>query len=155
MRYRKTIDTPLSPAETFAYVADFGNAAAWDPGRVSSRRVDSGPLQVGSSFAIVADVRGKHHDFVYAITALDAPSRVVIEGDGPKATSRDEVTFAAIAGGGTRLTYDVDLRLKGALRAFEPFMGRYTRAMGDAALAGLQDALAQRAAAAPAATPAS
>lgn len=146
MRYRETIDTPLLPAEAFAYVADFGNAAEWDPGLVSSRRLDEGPLRVGSAFAIVADVRGKHHDFHYAITALDDGSRIVIEGVGPKATSRDEITFGGITTGGTRITYDVDLRLKGALRAFEPFMGRYTRAMGDAALAGLQDALAKRAA---------
>lgn len=141
MRYRRTIVVAAPLEDAFAYVADFGRAAEWDPGLIESRRLDQGPLRVGSAFHIVADVRGKPQQFRYAITDYDAPSRIVIEGDGEKATSRDEVLFEAAGPGpdaGTRVTYDVDIRLKGARRIAEPFLGGYMRALGDKALAGLQ-----------------
>lgn len=39
MRYRKSIEVPVAIAAPFAYVADFGNAAEWDPGLKESRRI--------------------------------------------------------------------------------------------------------------------
>lgn len=146
MRYRKSIEVPVTIDEAFAYVADFGNAAEWDPGLLESRRLDDGPLQVGSAFHILADVNGKPQAFRYAIEELSAPSRVVIFGRGPRATSRDEVTFEPGDAGRTRITYDVDLRLRGPLRIAELFMGGFLRALGDKALAGLQQQLDARAA---------
>lgn len=149
MRYRKSIEVAAPVAAAFAYVADFGNAAQWDAGLKESRRLDEGPLQVGSSFHIVAVTRGKEQAFRYVITELDPPRRVVIEGVGAKATSRDVITFEPVAGatgagGGTRITYDLDLRLKGARRLAEPFLGGFVRDLGDTALAGLLRALAGR-----------
>ena len=148
MRYRKTIDVAAAPDDAFAYVADFGNAADWDPGLRESRRLDEGELRVGSAFHIVADVRGKPQEFRYAITTLEPPRRVVIEGVGEKATSRDEVTFepAGPSGtGGTRITYDVDLRLRGVRRVAEPLLGGFMRDLGDKAIAGLKLRLDARA----------
>ena len=145
MRYRESIEVAAPVEESFAYVADFANAAEWDPGLKESRRLDAGPLRVGSSFHIVAVTRGKEQAFRYAITELEPPARVVIEGSGEKATSRDVVTFEAAAAGGTRITYDLDLRLKGARRLAEPFLGGFVRKLGDSALAGLKRALDGRA----------
>lgn len=153
MRYRKTIDVAAPLDDAFAYVADFGRAAEWDPGLRESRRLEEGPLGVGSAFQIVADVGGKAQEFRYTITAFEPPRRVVIEGVGEQATSRDEVTFApagTAAGSGTvrgtRVTYDVDLRLRAARRLAEPFLGGFMRSLGDKALAGLKQQLDARAA---------
>ena len=32
MRYAREIEVPMPADETFAYLADFANAAEWDPG---------------------------------------------------------------------------------------------------------------------------
>ena len=121
MRYRKSIEVPVAIADACAYVADFGNAAEWDPGLKESRRI-------------------------------------VIVGRGAKAWSRDEVTFepgGSSGGSGTdsgpgaastRITYDVDLRLRGPLRLAELFLRGFRRDLGDKALAGLQRTLDARAA---------
>ena len=58
MRYRTSIQVAAPLTEAFAYVADFGNAAEWDPGLKESRRLDEGALRVGSSFHIIAVTRG-------------------------------------------------------------------------------------------------
>ena len=152
MRYRKTIEVAAPLDAAFAYVADFGRAAEWDPGLLESRRLDEAPLGVGSAFHIVADVRGKAQEFRYVITAFEPPRRVVIEGVGEQATSRDEVTFepadtAAESGsvGGTRVTYDVDLRLRGVRRVAEPLLGGFMRDLGNKAIAGLKLRLDARA----------
>lgn len=144
MRYRKSIEVAAALEDAFAYVADFGNAAEWDPGLLESRRLDEGPLRVGSAFHIVADVRGKAQTFNYAITELAAPRLVVVVGTGPKARSRDVITFEPGAVAGTRITYDVDLRLRGARRLAEPFLRGFMRALGDAAIAGLKQRLDAR-----------
>ena len=58
-------------------------------------------------------------------------------GVAPVLTHIDEAT----AGGGTQITYEADLRLKGVLRVVEPLMAGTIRTMGERALAGLRLAL--------------
>lgn len=151
MRYRNSIDVPVPPAEAFAYVADLGNAAQWDPSLTESTRLDEGPLEVGSSFRVVATMRGEPQTLRYEIAELDPPRRVVVEGEGEKALSRDVVDFEQLGAGagplagGTRVTYDLDLHLKGVRRLAEPFMGNAVRDMGDRALQGLKRVLDARA----------
>lgn len=40
-RYLQTITTGWSAERAFAYMADFSNAAEWDPGVVSGKRIDT------------------------------------------------------------------------------------------------------------------
>ena len=141
MRFREVIEVARPLDESFAYVADFTTAAEWDPGIVESRRVGEGPVGAGSRFEVVALFRGKRVPFTYEVTAFEAGSRIVLSGEGERATSVDEITFEATPAGGTRITYVADLRFKGALRVVEPFLGGAIRTMGAKALAGLQVAL--------------
>ena len=39
-RYRGTVISTRSAEETFDYMADFANAAEWDPGTASAERVE-------------------------------------------------------------------------------------------------------------------
>ncbi len=140
--FREVIEVPTSVPETFAYVADFTTAADWDPGIVSSTRT-SGDGGLGTAYAVEASFRGKTLPFTYVVTEHEPDRRLVLHGEGAKATSEDVIVFEATDAGGTRITYGADLRFKGVLRVVEPLMGGSIRAMGAKALAGLREALSR------------
>lgn len=141
-RFVEVIEVPRPLGEAFAYVADFTTAAEWDPGIVASRRT-SGDGGVGTTYDVEALFRGKTLPFTYTVTALEQNARIVLRGEGEKATSDDDIRFEPTSDGGTRITYDADLRLKGLLRVAEPFLGGAIRTMGAKALTGLREALSQ------------
>ena len=145
MLYRKTIEVSCPPEDAFAYVSDFSRVAEWDPGVVESRALGNGAtLGVGSRFELVTLFRGNRQRFEYVVTAFDESSRRVrLLGEGEKARSRDEIRVDRVAGK-TQISYEAEIRLKGAFRAAEPFLGGAFRRMGDAALDGLQRRLAER-----------
>ena len=74
----------------------------------------------------------------YTVTELEQGRRVVLDGVGEKATSRDTIVFEPAGGGDTRITYTADFRLKGLLRLVEPFLGRTFTTLAQRALAGLE-----------------
>ena len=49
-RYVDAIDLPLPTEQAFAYLADFSNTQAWDPGVVSAQRLARGEIGLGSRF---------------------------------------------------------------------------------------------------------
>ena len=137
MRYRREIEVETAADATFAYLADFTNAAEWDPGIVEARRLTPAPTAVGSRFEVIALFRERRQRFEYVVTAFEEGSRIALRGEGEKALSDDTITVAAGEGGKTRVAYEADLRLKGVYRVAEPFLGSTFRRMGDDALDGL------------------
>jgi carbon monoxide dehydrogenase subunit G len=140
MHYRRQIQVDRPPAEVFAYLADFENAADWDPGIASARRLTEGPTTVGSRFEVLAPFRGKTQRFEYVVTELGPGQRIVLHGEGDKALSDDSITVSG-EGGRAQVEYDADIRLKGVYRVAEPFLRRTFTRMGDDALRGLQSRL--------------
>jgi carbon monoxide dehydrogenase subunit G len=136
MHYSRTIEVPRTPAETFAYLADFENAAEWDPGVVEATRAGDGPTAVGSRFELIALFRGKRVPFRYVVTAYEPGARIALRGDGDKAWSNDEIRVGA-AGAGASVAYTAELGLKGVYRLAAPLMARLFRRMGDDALDNL------------------
>jgi carbon monoxide dehydrogenase subunit G len=130
------IDVPRSPADSFAYVADFTTVAEWDPGIHASRKV-SGDGGVGSVYEVQAEFRGKTMPFTYTVTTFEENRRIVLDGVGEKATSLDTISFEPAEDGGTRITYSADFKLKGVLRVAEPFLGGTFKALAKKALDGL------------------
>ena len=136
MRYAREIEVPRPVDETFAYLADFSNAAEWDPGVAEARRLTPGPTSVGSRFELIGLFRGKRQRFDYVVNEYDDGKRIALHGEGAKALSDDVITVAA-SEGGTRVGYEADIRLKGVYRVAEPFLHSTFRRMGDDALDGL------------------
>jgi len=130
------IEVPRSPEEAFAYVADFTTVAEWDPGIHSSRKT-SGDGGLGSVYEVQAEFRGKTMPFTYTVTEFESNRRIVLDGVGEKATSRDTISFGQAGAGGARITYSADFRLKGALRLAEPFLGGTFKTLARKALEGL------------------
>jgi hypothetical protein len=140
-RYRTTLVTDAEPADCFAYLADFANTVAWDPGVVEARREDRGPIGVGSRFHVVAAFLGRRVPIVYEIEQHDAPKRVVLVGRAEGFRSIDAIEVEP-AGRGARVRYDAVLELDGWRRLADPLLQLAFRGVGARAAAGLRRALA-------------
>ena len=111
-----TIDAPVE--EVFDLVADERNEPAYNPRIVRAEKVGEGPVGAGSRF--VARPRGMG-TMVVDVLEHDRPRRLhehirssYLEVDG-------ELTFTR-TGQGTRLRWDWDMRLVGALRLLSPVL---------------------------------
>jgi carbon monoxide dehydrogenase subunit G len=141
---REQIDTALELDDAFAFVADFANAAQWDPGVAASEALDGGPLRVGARYLLGVRMGGRVAPMTYTITQLDPPRRVVLAGEGAGVRAIDDISFEA-TGSGTRISYVADIRLTGVLRLLAPFAGASFRRIAADARGGMQRALDARA----------
>ncbi len=134
------IETSLDPEAAFAFVADFANSAAWDPGVASSEQLDPGPVGVGARYRLGVRLAGRVAPMEYRITVFEPSARVVLEGKGSGVSAVDEIRFAP-AGSGTRIDYTADIRLSGLLRLVQPLLGSQFARIGREAIAGMRTAL--------------
>ncbi|MBM3666802.1 MAG: hypothetical protein FJW90_04865 [Actinobacteria bacterium] len=123
-RYVGKVTSRKSIEEVFAYMADFSNVSEWDPSAVEARSLDDpgGPSH-GSRFAVTSEFLGRQVPLTYEITEIDPPRRVLLRAESDAVISVDEMTLRTLPEVGTELTYDADLRLKGARRLLDPLFG--------------------------------
>jgi NAD(P)-dependent dehydrogenase (short-subunit alcohol dehydrogenase family) len=140
-RYEGTVLATWSAEEAFDYLAEFSNAAEWDPGVASTARLDDGPVGLGSGFRLDVKVGGRTTPLDYRVVAYDRPHRVVLLGENSFIRSEDTVTVVPRPGGGCLLTYDADLQLVGSLAPLSPLLGLPFRRIGDRGLGGLRRVL--------------
>ena len=140
-RYVTTIESPRPQADVFGYLSDFSTTQEWDPGVAEAERLDEGPIVVGSRVRVVANFMGRKTPLVYEVTAIDPPNSITLRGENATVVSLDTMTFTETPTGGTRVTYDAALTLKGPLRLFDPLLGLAFGRIGDRAAAGLRDVL--------------
>jgi hypothetical protein len=140
------IETTLPLDEAFAFVADFANARLWDPGVATSERLDAGPVAVGARYRLGVRMGGRVAPMEYAITTLEPSRRVVLTGEGSGVSAVDDIRFAATPTG-TAIDYTAQIRLRGARRLVEPFVGGAFARIARNARDGMQRALDARAAA--------
>jgi len=138
--YETTIESRLSQADAFDYMADFANAREWDPSVSKAQRVDEGPLAVGSAFDLVAGFAARDVPLRYTLIEYDRPRRVVLEARRPGFVSRDTITVAEAAAG-SNVHYDARLELSGWRRLLGPFFQRTFAGIGDRAAEGMRAAL--------------
>lgn len=145
-RLYEEIETELPLEASFDFVADFANAARWDPGVAQSQRLDAGPIRPGSRFALDVRMGGRTAPMTYRVAALERPRRVVLVGAGSGVDAVDEIVFEP-AGSGTRIRYTADIRLRGVLRLAQPFLSQVFARIGQDAASGMRRTLADLAAA--------
>ena len=143
-RLSERIETQMPIADAFAYLADFANAAEWDPGVATAERVGSGPVEVGTRYRLGIRRGDRVVPMEYRITELDAPHRVVLVGSGSGVEARDEIHFTP-SRDVTFVDYVADIRLTGLLRLAQPFMGGTFRRIAEQASDGIRRTLAARA----------
>lgn len=142
---QEQIETRLPIDAAFAYVADFANQAAWDPGTQRSVALDDGPARVGSRYRLDVHIGPRTAPMEYVITVLDVPRRVVIVGTGSGVTSADDIRFERTLTGGTRVDYRAEIDLSGLLGLVQPLLGGAFRNLGRRAAEGLRIQLDARA----------
>jgi carbon monoxide dehydrogenase subunit G len=136
-RYKASLYTPRSPEEAFAYLSDFSTTAEWDPGVAEAERLGGAPVGEGSEFRLVAVFLRRKTPLTYRIVEYDPPNAVTLRGENSTVVSLDRMTFRP-SGGGTEITYDADLALKGPMRIADPLLALAFKRVGDRALAGLR-----------------
>lgn len=139
-KYRATIATPRPVEEVFAYLSDFSRTLEWDPGVVEAQRLDDEPVGKGSEFRIVSEFLGRRTSLLYKVVEFDPPRMITFRGVNSTVVSLDRLTFENF-GGGTQLTYEADLSLKGPFKVADPLLALAFSRLGDRALNGLREAL--------------
>jgi hypothetical protein len=139
-RYRASIETEWTPNEAFAYLSDFSTSAEWDPGVMEAERLGAGAIAEGTEFRLVAEFLGRRTPLTYRVVEHEPPRAVTFVGENATVVSHDRISFEAIAGG-TRVSYDADLRLKGPLKLADPLLALAFNRVGDRALKGLRAVL--------------
>lgn len=143
---REVIEVPADPKRVFDAVADFSNSASWDPGVLAAGRIregDPAPDGVGAAYELTVTFRGRASGMTYRTTEYERPTKVVLQGVGPRIAATDTIEFEPLQDGGTRITYIADLRLIGLAKVAEPFLGKEFEAMGSRALEGMRIWLGQ------------
>ena len=137
-RYSATIPSNRTPAEAFAYMADFANVREWDPSVRRAERLDDGPLAQGSRFEVDVGFLGREVELTYELTEYDpAARRAVLQASNATTVSVDTITVADDAS----VTYDARLQLRGPLGLLDPLLGLAFKRLGDNAADGLRGAL--------------
>jgi hypothetical protein len=72
----------------------------------------------------------------YRVTTFEPPRRVVLHAETRWMELRDEITVES-ADGGSAVTYDARIQLRGALRVLDPILSRLFSRTGERAAAGL------------------
>jgi len=138
---RETVASPKPQAEVFAYLSDFATTAEWDPGVSQAEQITDGPIAVGTRVRVVAAFMGRAVELVYEVTEFEPPRRIVLRGENSTTLSIDEIVVDP-DGEGSRVTYDANLTLRGALRLADPLLALVFRRIADKAIAGLRAAVA-------------
>lgn len=139
-RIHERIETALPIDDAFDYIADFANSPAWDPGTVSARRMDPGPVGAGARFELDVRMGDRVAPMVYLIRDFERPTRVVLTGSGRNVDAVDEIRFER-SDHGTLIDYTADIRLGGLLRFVQPFLGSSFEKIGRHAAAGMHKRL--------------
>lgn len=135
--YNASVDTSRPPAEMFAYLSDFSSTQEWDPGVIEAERLGDAPVREGTEFRLLASFLHRKIPLTYRIVEYNPPSAVTFRGESSTVVSLDRITFEP-CNGGTRITYDADLALKGPLKLADPLLQVAFKRVGDRALAGLR-----------------
>ncbi|ROO86200.1 polyketide cyclase/dehydrase/lipid transport protein [Actinocorallia herbida] len=136
----RAIETSAPTEAVARYLTDFTTAEAWDPGTVSCRRLDEGPVRVGSRFENVSRFRGRETTLVYRLTELVPGVRVTFIGDNKTVTTIDDLHFEPLSTG-CRVRYQVDFRFKGLARLAVPFLRPSLEHLADAGAARMKTVL--------------
>jgi carbon monoxide dehydrogenase subunit G len=133
----KSVFIPGTPEEVFTYLADFTNTAEWDPGVAEATKTSEGPVGFGSTFDLVTLFRGRRVPVSYEVTVYEPPSRVVLVGSNKNFTGTDDIGITP-EGDGTRVSWNANFQIKGAVRLFLPFLGGVFEKLSVEAMEGLE-----------------
>lgn len=140
-QYTTSVRTPWDPARAFEYMANLENFDEWDPGTKRAKRVVGDAPGLGTAYDLVVRAAGRDMTLRYETTEFDAPRRLTAKADTGTLQSLDIITVEPAPDGGSIVTYDATLSLKGIAKLGTPLLALAFGRIGDAAAEGLRTAL--------------
>ncbi len=116
----RTFTVSPAPEVVIDYLKDFTHAEEWDPGTESCRRLDSGPVSVGSRWHNTSKIAGVTTELIYELKELTG-DRIVLVGTNDSASSTDTITVEPHAEG-SEVTYEAEIEMKGAAKLAGPIV---------------------------------
>ena len=141
MRLTRTVMSPRSVEDVFAYLSDFTTTTEWDPGSVQTTR-SSGDGGVGTKYANTSRFNGRETSLEYTVVDFVPNARVQLRGENKTVTAIDTITVEATPDG-TRVTYDANFTFRGIAAVAVPFLKGAFKRLGDEAEVGLREALSR------------
>src|SRR5262245_11868555 len=139
MRFTNTITIHRSRHEVFAYLADLENLPHWNYAIKETRKLDAGPVAVGSRFRQVRTVPTYQEESL-EVVELEQDRKLTVRGT--LNTMPAELDYLLESDGeGTVLTNSVDLTLRGAVALLSPIATRQIKAAVAANLEVLKEIL--------------
>jgi carbon monoxide dehydrogenase subunit G len=117
----RTFTAAVALDKAAAFLRDFSNASAWDPGTESCTQVSDGPVAVGTQWHNVSKLFGVTTELTYTLVT-DEPDHVVLEGKNKTATSVDDITLRAEGPASTRIDYHAHVEFNGVAKVAGPFL---------------------------------
>jgi dehydrogenase/reductase SDR family member 12 len=114
-------DVPTDQETAFDAIADFTSSASWDPGIASARRLDDGPVGLGSRFEVQYRFGPVTAPLVYEITRFERPGRVVLTTRSLLHRGEDDVRIRGTATE-THLTWQARFGFRGPGLLMEPLL---------------------------------
>jgi carbon monoxide dehydrogenase subunit G len=119
----RTFTTSAPPEAAHAYLADFRNAEAWDPGTRTCERT-GGDGGVGTTYRNVSSFLGREVEVTYTTAELAPPTRVHLRGTNEQFEGHDIFEIRA-SGAGSEVTYTARMGFSGLSRLAAPLVQAY------------------------------
>jgi hypothetical protein len=141
--FKTCIETSASAEDAFDYLADFSNAAHWDPSVTRAEMTSPAPVGLGSRFEIFLGLPGgREARLDYRITRYEPGRCLVFEADTRWLRSLDTIEIERRAHG-CRVHYDADLRPRGAAYLLDLPIHLAFQVSGARSVEGLEHALGE------------
>jgi uncharacterized protein YndB with AHSA1/START domain len=135
----RVVTVEKSVESVFAYLSDFETTTEWDPGTLSTVKVegDGGP---GTKYQNKSSFAGRETELEYVVQQREAGRVFQLRGENKTVSALDTMTFRA-TDSGTEVTYRAEFEFKGVTRLIEPLFKPQFKKLGDEAEEGMRAAL--------------
>ena len=141
--YNVTLPSSHSQELVFQYLANFSSVQEWDPSVLEAKSLNE-PYCVGAKFLVVVRFLGRETPFEYETIEYEEGQRIVLRAQSKTVTSLDTITVNAQPDGGSTVTYDALLDLRGVFQVFNPILQLLFQKLGDNAKTGLSEKINQK-----------
>jgi hypothetical protein len=114
-----TFDLDDPPERVFDYIADVRNELRWQKDMRRAEKTSAGPLGEGTTFDTEYRAFGR---MALTLREYRRPEHLVFLGEGPRMWMRFVMDITAREGGGSQVTFDIDMRPRGALKIVAPLL---------------------------------
>ncbi len=113
-----TFDLDDPPERVFDFIADVRNELEWQKDMRRAEKTSDGPVGEGTTFDTEYRAFGR---MSLTLSEYRRPEHLVFLGDGPRMWMRFVMDVAA-RGGGSQVTFAIDMRPQGAFKLFTPLL---------------------------------